>query len=189
LETYHLIATHGREFMKVPAVGIIFVLTICACSGDTFQTPSPGARLSIDCASEEKVTQLYVDGVPLFVLCRSEEDLNTLEQLDNYVYEPDVKSVEERQFRAERRDVFIVIGISPYTRCTVQFEPKGSNEWSWSDVDWPGGFYSLCHGEVFDMAGRQIKPGKFSPTDFPGFIGNLVVPEYRFVSDTEVEFK
>lgn len=182
---------HSKKLLiKSCLASVFFGFSVTACSTDTLSPWPPeitsGSRLSVDCDSDGKVSQHHVSGVPVLVVCRGEDDLERLEQLDDYVFQPGPIKGDNRQFRSVRQDVFIAVGISPHSRCTLEFVPEDGK---WTEIGWPGGFHSLCRGEVFDMAGRQIKPGPFSPTNFQNFIGNLFVPEYRFVSDTEVEFK
>lgn len=66
-----------------------------------------------------------------------------------------------------------LVAISPYSKCTVQYVPSGSNDHGWRSDAWLGGFHSLCGSDVYDLAGRQIRPGPFSPTSFPENVGDL----------------
>ncbi len=71
----------------------------------------------------------------------------------------------------------MVIGICTYLGCIPTFRPEvgplGLGQ------DWPGGYFCSCHGSKFDFAGRVYKNVP-APT-------NLVVPPYRYISETVVE--
>jgi len=169
--------------------GLLFLvlpLIVGSCSTEKWILPifSPGLRLTVDCSGERKYSTVVVDDYPIAVLCRSQEDLNALKQLDKQVFSPENEEPNGR-FRSVRKDVFIALGVNFHGGCTVDFVPRGNK---WPEASWLGGFHSLCHGEVFDMAGRQIKPGKFSPTKVPKFVGKLIVPKYRYISENEIEF-
>jgi len=147
-------------------------------------TLNPGSRLTIDCGREQKYSTVIVDAYPIAVLCRNPKDLEILERLDGEVFSPENEGRYGR-YRSVRKDVFIAVGINFHGGCTVDFVPRGTK---WPEMRWLGGFHSVCRGEVFDMAGRQIKPSKFSPTKIPKFVGNLFVPKYRYISENEIEF-
>ena len=171
---------------------IVFSLIVVGCTQNASNiaplTISPGTRLNIDCRANVRVSPHDVQGVPIFVLCRSNDDLDNLKKLNDEVFDAALLEPLTENYRAVRSHIFVVIAVSPRSRCKVDFVPRTNNRHSWPASHWLGGFYSPCDSEVFDMAGRQLKPGRYSPTKFPKFMGNLVVPKYRFVSETEVEF-
>ena len=145
-----------------------------------------GSRLKINCMNDSKSTLHDVEGIPILVLCRSSKDLNNLQMLDDEIF--DSMLSKDLNYRAVRNEIFVVIPISPLSNCKVDFIPQNSNDFGWLSNDWLGGFHSVCDSEVYDMAGRQLKPGRYSPTKFPKFIGNLTVPDYKYISETEIEF-
>jgi ubiquinol-cytochrome c reductase iron-sulfur subunit len=71
--------------------------------------------------------------------------------------------------------ILVVIAICTHLGCVPLFRPELG---SVTD-DWPGGYFCPCHGSKFDFAGRVFKAVP-APT-------NLVIPPYRFLSDTRLE--
>ncbi len=180
---------------------IISGLIITACfscdpSSSNWPPEAPvGARLKIDC-SNNKHYSVDVSWQRILVVCRSQADIERLGRLNSEVYEPDLKSSLDKSYRAVRSDVFIAFDVGPYTRCSpLIFVPEGRLERPVNSpmpgkFDYsPGMFHSPCLEGSFDMAGRQFKPGRFASMGVQHFIGNLAVPKYRYVSDTEIEFE
>lgn len=179
----------GRFQIRACLGTVLTCVSIFGCMQDREAAPlavSLGARLKIDCQSA-KASIRDIDGMPIAVVCRDDNDIANLRKLDNEVFANGQEQF-AIEYRAVRPDIFVVIPIAPDSRCAVDFVPRMNNALGWDDSRWLGGFHSRCHGEVYDLAGRQLRPGPYSPTKFPKFTGNLVVPKYRFVSDTEIEF-
>lgn len=70
----------------------------------------------------------------------------------------------------------MLVGSCTHLGCSPKLHPEVQPE-PW-DAQWKGGYYCPCHNSRFDLAGR-VYEGSPAPT-------NLVVPPYRFESDTRV---
>ena len=69
-----------------------------------------------------------------------------------------------------------MIGICTHLGCAPTYRPDAGAEDLGSD--WKGGFFCPCHGSRYDLSGR-VYAGVPAPS-------NLVVPPYRFVTDTRL---
>ena len=121
-------------------------------------------------------------GKPVWVVNRTKEMLDVLPTLDSELRDPD--SLEPQQppyakngYRSIKPEYLVLIGICTHLGCSPTYRPDVAP----ADLgkDWKGGFFCPCHGSRFDLAGRVFK-GVPAPL-------NLVVPPYRYLSDTEIE--
>ena len=73
-------------------------------------------------------------------------------------------------------ELWVAVGICTHLGCSPTFRPEIAP----ADLgpDWLGGFFCPCHQSKFDLAGRVYK-GVPAPL-------NLVVPTYKYLSDTVV---
>ena len=78
--------------------------------------------------------------------------------------------------RARKPDYLVLIGTCTHLGCL----PKSRFQMGVGEggPNWPGGWFCVCHGSRFDMAGRVFKE---SPASL-----NLRVPPYDYVNDTTV---
>jgi len=167
----------------VGAVGGVFAVTPFVLS----MTPSERARASgapveID-ISRLQTGQMLKEiwrGSPVWVVSRTPEMLESLKSIDDELRDP--KSEEsiqpefaKNEFRSKNSDILVLVGICTHLGCSpVQKFAIGPA--SGISDDWPGGFFCPCHGSKFDLSGRVYKNVP-APT-------NLVVPPYKFLSDT-----
>ena len=177
--------------MKLGCLILLICAIISSCDGDKFSSwpmeITSGTRLNINCETSKEFSSHLIEGVPIVVLCRTKQDLLNLQKLNDEVFDRDIKDRWTENVPAQDSNVFIVIPVTERFRCQLEFVPdSGFNQ---QDSLWFGGFHCPCSSAVFDMAGRQIKPGAYSPSKFPTFIGNLSVPKYRKISKYEVEFE
>ncbi|XP_014369939.2 ubiquinol-cytochrome c reductase iron-sulfur subunit [Papilio machaon] len=100
-------------------------------------------------------------GKPLFVKYRTQSDI----ALEDQTPLSSLKDPETPEQRTIKPQWLVVIGICTHLGC-VPVPNSG---------DWAGGFYCPCHGSHFDNVGRARKGP--APT-------NLVVPPYKFLTDT-----
>ena len=82
----------------------------------------------------------------------------------------------KNEFRSIKPEYLVLVGICTHLGCSPVDKFKAESEPF--DANWKGGFYCPCHGSLFDLAGRVYK-NKPAPT-------NLVVPPYKFLSDSRI---
>lgn len=116
-------------------------------------------------------------GRPVWILKRTPEMLQALQQHDNVLSDPLSKREElqpayaRNAFRSIKPEISVLVGICTHLGCVPTFRPAGS---AGAEPDWPGGFFCPCHGSKFDLAGRVYKNVP-APT-------NLEVPAHRYLS-------
>jgi ubiquinol-cytochrome c reductase iron-sulfur subunit len=121
-------------------------------------------------------------GLPVWVLRRTPEMLQSIKKVDNEVADP--KSLRTQyptpeyarnEYRSIKPEFLVTVGICTHLGCspTGPF-PGGVN----AQLGNAQGFVCPCHGSTFDLAGRVFK-NKPAPD-------NLPVPPHKYVSDTVV---
>jgi len=146
-----------------------------------------GAPVQVDVSRLEPGQQITVAwrGRPVWLLRRTPGMLERMRDPGHLarLRDPDSR-VETQQppyarnpHRSIRPELFVAIGLCTHLGCVPTYRPEvGPPDLG---EDWIGGYFCPCHGSRFDLAGRVFK-GVPAPT-------NLVIPPYRFVSDTVVE--
>jgi ubiquinol-cytochrome c reductase iron-sulfur subunit len=120
-------------------------------------------------------------GRPIWLLRRTPAMLASLEQDTALLADPGSLDSEQpgdcaNPQRSIKPDLFVAIGVCTHLGCVPTFRPDaGVAELG---PGWPGGFYCPCHGSKSDLAGRVFRNVP-APT-------NLVIPAYKFVSDTKI---
>ena len=166
----------------VVAVAVPFI----SAMNPSAKARSAGAPVQVDFSKLEPGQQIAVNwrGKPVWVLRRTPgmlEDLRSTAMLER-LRDPDSKVdtqqpvYAQNEFRSVESEYLIVIGICTHLGCVPTFRPEVAP----ADLgpDWSGGYFCPCHGSKFDLAGRVYK-GVPAPT-------NLVVPPYRFLSDSQI---
>lgn len=126
----------------------------------------------------EQKTVMY-RGKPVWIVRRTQEELEKLPKLNNELRDPDSKVDQQPQYaqnihRSIKPEFLVLVGICTHLGCIPTYRPDpGSVE-----PNWPGGFFCTCHGSKFDMAGRVFK-GVPAPI-------NLEVPHYTYINDNEI---
>lgn len=120
-------------------------------------------------------------GKPVWILRRTSEMLQSLERDVELLADPNSQRSEQppaarNPWRSLRPEIAVLIGICTHLGCIPTFRPQPGA----ADLgrQWPGGFSCPCHGSKFDLAGRVFRNVP-APT-------NLVVPMYRYESDTRM---
>ena len=142
-----------------------------------------GAPVEVDISKIEPGQQITVEwrGKVVWVIKRTPEMLASLPKLDNRVVDP--KSEVDHQpknckneDRSIKPEIFVAVGICTHLGCSPTYRPQVAPP----DLgpEWLGGFFCPCHQSKFDLAGRVFK-GVPAPT-------NLVVPPYKYLSDTRL---
>ena len=146
-----------------------------------------GAPIQFDLSKLEPGRQVTIEwrSKPIFVLRRTAEILQSLNKSSHrqQLRDPDSMVVSQQPDYADNKvrsiqdEFFIVIGICTHLGCIPTFRPDVAPE----DLgpEWVGGYFCPCHSSKFDLAGRVYK-GVPAPT-------NLVVPPYRYLSETVIE--
>ena len=142
-----------------------------------------GAPIEVDISKLEPGQKINIEwrGKVVWIINRTKEMLASLPKLDNKVADPnsDVKQQPDyarNETRSVKPEIFVAVGICTHLGCSPTFRPEIAP----SDLgaDWLGGFFCPCHQSKFDLAGRVYK-GVPAPT-------NLVIPPYKFASDTKI---
>jgi ubiquinol-cytochrome c reductase iron-sulfur subunit len=143
-----------------------------------------GAPVEVDISAVEPGQRITAEwrGKPIWVVRRTESQLNDLPSLDGELRDPASEVVDQQPAYAQnatrsiKPEYAVIVGICTHLGCSPTFRP----ELAAADLgaDWKGGFFCPCHGSRFDMAGRVFS-GVPAPT-------NLVVPPHRYISDTRI---
>ncbi|MGA0023572.1 MAG: ubiquinol-cytochrome c reductase iron-sulfur subunit [Burkholderiales bacterium] len=133
-------------------------------------TIAPGERKTIEW-----------QGKPVWIVRRTKEMLETIRANDGNVADPESKKKMQpdyaaNEMRAIKDEYLVVVGICTHLGCSPV--EKFAKQAEAFDPNWQGGFYCPCHGSLFDLAGRVYK-NKPAPD-------NLVVPPYKYLSDTRI---
>lgn len=138
-----------------------------------------GAPIDVDLTKIEIGQKITIPwrGQPIFVVHRTKEEVSELPSLNNLLRDP--LSTEPQQpkyitelYRSIKPEYIVLVGICTHLGCVPLYKPTPGSV----QPDWKGGFFCPCHGSLYDLAGRVYK-GVPAPL-------NLVVPPYKFVSDT-----
>jgi ubiquinol-cytochrome c reductase iron-sulfur subunit len=144
-----------------------------------------GAPITVDISRLEPGQQITVAWrrQPVWVLRRTPEMLATLPLLTDRLRDPNSRVASQQpdsaqnEYRSIRPEYLVVVAICTHLGCVPAFRPDAAPP----DLGpaWLGGYFCPCHGSRFDLAGRVFS-GVPAPT-------NLVVPPYRFASDTLID--
>jgi ubiquinol-cytochrome c reductase iron-sulfur subunit len=138
-----------------------------------------GAPIDVDISKIELGQKITVAwrGQPVFVVRRTQEELNSLTLVSSQLRDPLSKesvqpSYADNIYRSIKPEILVLIGICTHLGCVPLYKPEVGS----IDVGWEGGFFCPCHGSKYDMAGRVYK-GVPAPL-------NLAVPPYQYINDT-----
>jgi len=142
-----------------------------------------GAPVKADISKLEPGQMVVVEwrGKPVYVVNRTEAQLQELPKLNDLLKDPDSKISEQPAYikgidRSIKPNLLVIVGLCTHLGCAPKFRPEvGAPELTVGGHDWEGGFFCPCHGSKFDLAGR-VYSGVPAST-------NLVVPPYSFEGD------
>jgi len=118
-------------------------------------------------------------GKPVWVVKRTEEMLAELPGLDDKLRDPESVDPQQPEYaqnvnRSIKPEILVAIGICTHLGCSPSFAPEAEPQPY--DAEWKGGFFCVCHGSRFDLAGRVFKA-------VPAPL-NLEVPPYKYISES-----
>lgn len=178
-----VVATVGARGVGLGVLSIPFIRSMKPSA----RAQAAGAPVQVDMGKITPGMQVTVEwrGRPVWVLRRTPQILERLQQpaLRRHLRDPDSEVASQQpeyaggSLRSIKEECFVVIGICTHLGCVPTFRPEVAP----ADLgpDWPGGYLCPCHGSKFDFAGRVYK-------NVPAPV-NLVVPPYRYLSETVVE--
>jgi ubiquinol-cytochrome c reductase iron-sulfur subunit len=166
----------------VGAVGVGFALVpFIASMQPSAKAKALGAPAEADISKLEpgQILRVKWRGQPVWVVYRTPENLKDLDSLTAELLDPDSTAPQQpayckNPYRSRKPQYLVAIGICTHLGCSPTYRPDVAPP----DLgaSWKGGFFCPCHGSRFDLAGRVFK-GVPAPK-------NLVIPPYRFLSDT-----
>jgi ubiquinol-cytochrome c reductase iron-sulfur subunit len=156
----------------------------------TYMTPSAraraaGAPVEVDVSKLEPGKKMTVEWrkKPVWIVHRTEQNLEDLKTLNDQLADPlsEVPTQQPAYISGVDRSIkpgyMVMIGICTHLGCSPTYKPEVGVA-SGMGPDWKGGFFCPCHGSKFDLSGR-VFAGVPAPT-------NLVVPPYKYTSDTTI---
>ena len=140
-----------------------------------------GAPVEADISKLEDGQMIRVQwrGKPVWVVKRTEEMLAELPGLDDKLRDPESVDPQQPEYaqnvnRSIKPEILVAIGICTHLGCSPSFAPEAEPQPY--DAEWKGGFFCVCHGSRFDLAGRVFKA-------VPAPL-NLEVPPYKYISES-----
>ena len=137
-----------------------------------------GAPVKVDISKMEPGQMLNEEwrGKPVYILYRTEDQLNELPRLDSELKDPESLIPDSQPSyiggvnRSLRPEILVIVGLCTHLGCAPKHRPEvGVTEFT---TDWQGGFFCPCHGSTFDLSGRVFAGVPASQ--------NLIVPPYSF---------
>ena len=148
------------------------------------RTQAAGAPVEADISKLEPGQKMTVEwrGKPIWIVRRDEQTLENLDTLADQLRDPESQVAAQQppyaanEYRSIKPEISVLVGICTHLGCSPTYRPEIAP----ADLgpDWKGGFFCPCHGSKFDLAGR-VYQGVPAPT-------NLVVPPYKYLSDTRI---
>ncbi|MFP3872838.1 MAG: ubiquinol-cytochrome c reductase iron-sulfur subunit [Thiohalophilus sp.] len=186
------IDTSRRRFLLastsvVGAVGIAGItIPFISSMNPSARAEAAGAPVEVDVSKlspGERVT-LEWRGKPIWVIRRTEKNLEDLESLNSKLVDPESQVPQQPEYaqnlyraREDNPKIAVLVGICTHLGCSPSYRPEPGAK-DLGGKAWKGGFFCACHGSKFDLAGR-VYSGVPAPT-------NLVVPPFKFLSDSVV---
>lgn len=143
-----------------------------------------GSSVEVDISKIEAGQMITIEwrGKPIFMLHRTEQQIKDLPSLDGSLADPASEAPQQPEYcqnpaRAIKPEMWVAVGVCTHLGCSPTYRPDvGAADLGGGS--WKGGFFCPCHGSKFDLAGR-VYSGVPAPT-------NLVIPPYKYLSDTVV---
>ncbi|GAB3679968.1 ubiquinol-cytochrome c reductase iron-sulfur subunit [Salinisphaera aquimarina] len=162
----------------VGGVGAAFVATPFIKSWlPSARARAAGAPVEVNIAALEEGALVSVTwrGKPVWVVRRTPDMLETLDEVAPELSDPDCKTDQQpeycrNKFRAIKQPVLVMIGICTHLGCSPKYRPDASG----GQLDYAG-FFCPCHGSHYDISGR-VYAGQPAPL-------NMVVPPHHYEGD------
>lgn len=180
--------TRRRRFLTaatsaVGAAGVVgMAVPFVGSWNPSAKAEAAGAPVKADISKLEPGQMIVVEwrGKPVYVLRRTEDQLEDLPALDDRLKDPDSSISSQPGYvdtltRSIRPELLVVEGLCTHLGCAPKYRPEVGAADLGGDA-WLGGFFCPCHGSKFDLAGR-VYSGVPAST-------NLVVPPYSFESES-----
>jgi ubiquinol-cytochrome c reductase iron-sulfur subunit len=180
-----LVATAaGLGGIGVAAVTVPFVSSMAP--GEAARAAGSAVEIDVSNIAPGAIATVEWRGKPVWILHRTEEMLAKLHNHTALLVDPDLTQPMEPPMqkprpvqsstptRAIKPPFFVVTAICTHLGCVPLYRPEaGGPELG---PEWPGGFYSPCHGSKFDLAGRIF-------VNVPGQL-NKVAPPHQYLIET-----
>ncbi len=168
----------------VGGVGVVgAAVPFVASWNPSAKAEAAGAPVTVNISKIEPGQQITIEwrGKPVWVVRRTPEMLERIENLNDQVRDPQSKEATQPDYiegiyRAVKEEYGIYVGICTHLGCSPTYRPEVAP----ADLgeQWVGGYYCACHGSRYDLAGR-VYDSQPAPA-------NLVVPPYRYDDDNTV---
>ncbi|MCG5513423.1 ubiquinol-cytochrome c reductase iron-sulfur subunit [Ectothiorhodospira shaposhnikovii] len=143
-----------------------------------------GAPVEVDVSQVEPGQLIRVEwrGKPIWITHRTPQMLELLPENRPRLSDPDSTVVSQQpaycqnETRSIKPEYSILIGICTHLGCSPSYRPELAPPDLGSE--WRGGYFCVCHGSRFDLAGRVWR-------NVPAPI-NLAVPPHKYLSETLV---
>lgn len=143
-----------------------------------------GAPVEVDIGKIEPGAMIIVEwrSKPVWIINRTKEMIDSLSKVTDKLADAGMEVPQQPDYcknatRSIKPEIMVLIGVCTHLGCSPSSRLKAGAE-SGLGADWLGGFFCVCHGSPFDVAGRVFK-GAPAPT-------NLEVPKHKYLSDTRL---
>ena len=158
--------------------GIPFAATpFIAAWNPSAKAKAAGAPVKLDVSKMQFGQQIQVSWrkQPVFIVRHTEESIANLDLGVTKLADPYSDQIDEpykglNPSRSKSPEYSVFSGVCTHLGCAPKYFPEVEPK-PW-DATWNGGFFSPCHGSMFDIVGRVFK-GVPAPT-------NLIVPPHMF---------
>jgi ubiquinol-cytochrome c reductase iron-sulfur subunit len=171
-------ATTAVGGVAAAAVAVPFVASMLPSA----RAKAAGAPVEVDVSKIESGAMITVEwrGKPVWVINRSQAMLDALGNHDDRLTDPKLEVNQQPEDcknadRSIKPNLMVLVGVCTHLGCSPSPRLQSGADMG---ADWPGGFFCPCHGSKYDLAGRVFK-GSPAPI-------NLLVPDYKYVSDSVV---
>ncbi len=164
-----------RDFLYI-VTGAVAAVGTAAAAWPFIDSMNPAADVLAMSTTEVDLTPMVVgqrltavwQGKPIFIVRRTAEEIARAKADDN---NPNLIDPATDAERTQREGWLVVIGICTHLGCVPKGQSQGDPVGKW------GGWFCVCHGSVYDTAGR-VRRGP-APR-------NLDLPPYEFLDNGSV---